>query len=107
MHKLGIFHGDLRAGNILLQHNDQRRCFFLIDNERTRQFTAIPLRLIIKNLVQLNMVQTGITNTDRMRFLKAYNEQLLFPDNVIRLLCEQTMRKTNKRLKIHELRHPS
>ena len=107
MHKLGIFHGDLRAGNILLQHNDKRWCFFLIDNERTRQFTAITLRLIIKNLVQLNMFQTGITNTDRMRFLKAYNEQLLFPDNVLRLLCEQTMRKTNKRLKNHELRHPS
>jgi serine/threonine protein kinase len=107
MHKSGIFHGDLRAGNILLQHSDQRWRFYLIDNERTRQFTAMPRRLIIKNLVQLNMFQAGITNTDRIRFLKAYNEQLLFPDNVIRLLCEQTMRKTNKRLKIHELHHPS
>jgi tRNA A-37 threonylcarbamoyl transferase component Bud32 len=107
MHKLGISHGDLRTGNILLQKNNEQWRFYLIDNERTRQFTLIPRELIIKNLIQLNMLQTEISNSDRVRFLKAYNEQMQFTDGAIRRLCEQIIHKTDRRLKIRAIHHSS
>lgn len=73
MHREGIFHGDLRAGNIFAKSSDGTWQFFFLDNERTRKFTFLPQRLRIKNLVQINMLQReNITLTDRMRFMKAY-----------------------------------
>ena len=74
MHKAGIFHGDLRPGNILVKvlHGDFH--FYFIDNERTRYFPeGIPLRLREKNLVQINMmIKPQITFADRLRFFEAY-----------------------------------
>ena len=100
MHKAGIFHGDLRTGNIILQSDLGKMRFYLVDNERTRKFDAVPEQLVVKNLVQLNMFRLGITNTDRMRFLKAYNEQMQLTDDEIRRLCKSVIHKTSKRLKI-------
>jgi tRNA A-37 threonylcarbamoyl transferase component Bud32 len=107
MHRAGIFHGDLRLGNIMLQNDNGRWRFYLIDNERTRQVPVLPGRLVIKNLVQLNMFRVGVSNTDRMRFLKAYNEQVKLTDNCVRRLCKHVIQKTNKRMVIRELHHPS
>jgi tRNA A-37 threonylcarbamoyl transferase component Bud32 len=112
MHRDGIFHGDLRTGNILLQNDAGQWRFYLIDNERTRQFTVVPRRplrgrLAVKNLVQLNMFQTLILNTDRMRFLKTYNEQMKLTDDEIHRLCKCVVSKTSKRLKIRKLHHSS
>ena len=76
MHRAGIFHGDLRAGNIFAKSADGAWQFFFLDNERTRRFILLPRRLRLKNLVQVNMLQSEIiTDTDRMRFFKAYLEQ--------------------------------
>jgi tRNA A-37 threonylcarbamoyl transferase component Bud32 len=100
MHELGIFHGDLRTGNILVQNDKGFWRFFMVDNERTRQFSVIPRRLIIKNLVQLNMFRTGISNIDRIRFIRAYNGQMQLTDDEIRRLCKSVIQKTDKRLKI-------
>jgi len=72
MHAKGIFHGDLRLGNVLVVREERKWRFFFIDNERTKKFYHLPDRLRLKNLVQINMFQSGITNTDRMRFFKAY-----------------------------------
>jgi len=73
MHAKGIFHGDLRLGNVLVVKEGQKRRFFFIDNERTKKFYRFPVRLRLKNLVQINMLRSDtITNTDRMRFYKAY-----------------------------------
>lgn len=75
MHSAGIFHGDLRLGNVLARKDKERWRFFFIDNERTRRFWRLPSWLRLKNLVQINMDCTdGLTNTDRMRFFKAYLE---------------------------------
>lgn len=72
MHSKGIFHGDLRLGNVLVVKEQQEWRFFFIDNERTRKYRHLPDRLRLKNLVQINMFRSGITNTDRLRFFKAY-----------------------------------
>ena len=76
MHAGGIFHGDLRLGNVLARQNGGNWQFFFLDNERTRKFRQLPRCLRLKNLVQVNMYRTeGLTNTDRMRFFKAYLEE--------------------------------
>jgi len=72
MHSRGIFHGDLRLGNVLVVEDRGNWRFFFLDNERTRKFYRLPSRLRLKNLVQVNMFRNGITNTDRMRFFKTY-----------------------------------
>ena len=73
MHAAGIFHGDLRPGNVFGEDTSQGRRFFLLDNERTRRFRRLPHRLIVKNLVQIGMLgRPSLTTTDRMRFLKSY-----------------------------------
>ena len=73
MHAAGIFHGDLRSGNIFAEDTSEGWRFFLLDNERTRRFGRLPHRLIVKNLVQIGMSgKQLVTTTDRMRFLKSY-----------------------------------
>jgi len=73
MHEAGIFHGDLRLGNVLLRRETSGWHFFFIDNERTRKFRKLPSRLRLKNLVQANMLRTrALSSTDRMRFFKSY-----------------------------------
>lgn len=74
LHKAGIFHGDLRPGNILINRLDNRIFSHFIDNERNKYFSkGIPEQLREKNLVQINMIVTPlITFTDRLRFFKAY-----------------------------------
>jgi hypothetical protein len=73
LHAKNISHGDLRLGNVLVRKNDAGWKFFLLDNERTVQYTRLPDRLRLKNLVQCNMHQTrALTRTDRLRFFKAY-----------------------------------
>ncbi len=73
MHAAGIFHGDLRPGNVFGEDTSQGWRFFFLDNERTRRFRRLPHRLIVKNLVQIGMLHKQIlTPTDRMRFFKSY-----------------------------------
>ena len=74
LHNLGISHGDLRCGNIIIDTSDscQSRYYFL-DNERTVRYRKLPQRKRLKNLVQLNMISESFgTKTDRLRFFKAY-----------------------------------
>ncbi len=73
LHRTGIFHGDLRVGNIIIDGRGSTARFFFIDNERTRYYQIIPGEQRLKNLVQLNMVLLPqITRTDRLRFLRGY-----------------------------------
>lgn len=74
LHNAGIFHGDLRSGNILMKQPDNAPLFYFIDNERNRYFSkGIPSRLREKNLVQINMIVTPqLTFSDRLRFFEAY-----------------------------------
>jgi len=73
LHRAGIFHGDLRVGNIIIDGRSSTARFFFIDNERTQFYREIPEKKRLKNLVQLNMVLLPqITRTDRLRFLRGY-----------------------------------
>lgn len=73
MHAAGIYHGDLRLGNVLVKKEGGSWQFFFLDNERTRKLWHLSLRLRLKNLVQINMFRAAaINNADRMRFFKSY-----------------------------------
>ena len=72
MHAAGIAHGDLRPRNILARLESGRWTFYLLDNERTRQFRRLPDRLRQKNLHQIGMFPLGVSRTDRWRFFRAY-----------------------------------
>lgn len=75
LHKNGICHGDLQVNNVLVDESDDNLAFYFIDNERNYFFRNIPRRFIIKNLVQINMIQTPhITRQDRLRFFASYCE---------------------------------
>lgn len=105
LHRCGISHGDLRLGNILLRKNAGEMEFFLIDNERTRKYRKLRLRLQLKNIVQVNMFRHSITSTDRMRFLRSYARQLNLDKNQIRRLCWKILLKTANRLHTRETHH--
>ncbi|MEN6386843.1 MAG: lipopolysaccharide kinase InaA family protein [Phycisphaerales bacterium] len=97
MHDKGIFHGDLRIGNILVKENNENFEFYLIDNERTKKFDNIPWRLRIKNLVQLNMHKNNVDESERKLFFDIYLTQQSKPVDA-RKLAEAVIAKTNKRL---------
>jgi len=76
LHKNGIYHGDLRVNNILVKKSTNDVIFYFVDNERNGLFTKIPMSLIRKNLVQINMLQSSyISRQDRLRFFQAYCEE--------------------------------
>jgi tRNA A-37 threonylcarbamoyl transferase component Bud32 len=99
MHAKGIFHGDLRLGNVLARHAEGGWRFFFLDNERTRKFSRLPCRLRVKNLVQVNMAPRGLfTNTDRMRFFKEYcTENVTSKEHKIALI-RKIVKRTDQRL---------
>ena len=104
MHKLGIYHGDMRGGNILVvENNCSGWQFFFIDNERTKKYQFLPIRLRIKNLVQLNLLLGNITNSDRMRFFKAYALTNNFSPQVSKKIIRIVIKKTKNRLKKRSL----
>ncbi|WP_236631532.1 lipopolysaccharide kinase InaA family protein [Endozoicomonas numazuensis] len=75
MHKAGIVHGDLRAGNILMEPSSPPH-FVMIDIERNSHHKIVPLSLVRKNLVQLikRISFKDFTAKDRVLFFKHYNQ---------------------------------
>lgn len=103
LHKSGIFHGDLRVGNILISGTGDNARFYFIDNERTikRKFLSEKHRL--KNLVQLNMLGLShITRTDRLRFISSYIRVNLELSKTKKVFLRKIILLTNKRKK-HKL----
>jgi serine/threonine protein kinase len=99
MHAKGIFHGDLRLGNILARQEKNRWRFFFLDNERTKKIYRLPARLRLKNLVQVNMFPpAAISNTDRMRFFREYWAQNEETKTKKADLIKKVLKKTRRRL---------
>ncbi|MCE5341205.1 MAG: lipopolysaccharide kinase InaA family protein [Planctomycetaceae bacterium] len=97
MHDKGIFHGDLRLGNILVKEKDENFEFYFLDNERTKKFDSIPWKLRVKNLVQVCMNRDAIGKQCQESFFKTYLAQLTKPVDAEELLKEVDF-KTTKRL---------
>ena len=99
MHAAGIFHGDLRTGNVFAGKVNGDWEFFFLDNERTRRFRRIGQRLRIKNLVQINMLEPGLVSaTERMRFFKSYLKANQYIQHRYKNMQKQVVSKTNYRL---------
>ncbi len=100
LHKAGIFHGDLRPNNILIKLENNKPVFHFIDNERNRFYKQIPLSLIEKNLVQVNMVfPICISLQDRLRFFKSYNiAYARFSPSEQKILMKKVKKRTFHRL---------
>jgi tRNA A-37 threonylcarbamoyl transferase component Bud32 len=98
LHRHGIFHGDLRVGNIIINGTGASVRLYFIDNERTRHYGNMPERKRFKNLVQLNMVLLPqITRTDRLRFFNAYLTEnaalMLRRKEILRQIGKMTQRR--------------
>lgn len=98
MHAAKIGHGDLRAGNILVQQAGDRREYYLIDNERTQKNRWMFPKIQLKNLVQLNLFRERISNTDRMRFFCRYADKMCLDKASRRRLVDRVIFATERRL---------
>jgi tRNA A-37 threonylcarbamoyl transferase component Bud32 len=99
MHAKGVFHGDLRLGNVLARREESFWRFFFLDNERTKKFDRLPFELRVKNLVQVNMVHKGnLSNTDRMRFFREYCAENKISKKQSKSLAEMVVKRANQRL---------
>jgi hypothetical protein len=106
MHAKGIFHGDLRFGNVLLRPEGASWRFFFIDNVRTKKFILLPFWLRVKNLVQLNLSASDfLSRTDRMRFFTKYCARIGTGKKLGKVLIRAVLRKTNRRLNKEKIIH--
>ena len=104
MHANGIFHGDLRFGNVLLSPERASWRFFFIDNARTKKFILLPFWLRVKNLVQLNISACGfLSRTDRMRFFTEYCARTGTGKKTGKILIKAVLRKTRRRLNTEKI----
>ncbi|MEZ5568369.1 MAG: lipopolysaccharide kinase InaA family protein [Halioglobus sp.] len=78
LHATGFIHGDLRPGNVLAERHGDRFRFALLDNERNQRRSPPPGRMLLRNLMQLNMLPCQVLGkTDRMRFFTAWRAHML------------------------------
>jgi len=88
-----------RAGNVLVKKCEGKWKFYFLDNERTRRTRKISFAGRKKNLVQLNMLESGgLMRTDRMRFFRAYLEADTGAAAIKKKLATAVVRRTRERL---------
>jgi len=93
LHDAGVFHGDLKASNLLIRGQERDYSFDLVDLASVRR----PLRLTqvhrVHNFAQLHAaLPRWVTRTDRLRVLRAYGA---FAD--IRAAWRQIVRRASRR----------
>ena len=73
MHRVGIAHWDLHAGNLLVRRDSEKPQLILTDLHRARQKRKLSRTSMAGNLAQiLHDRLDSTTNTDRIRFLRSY-----------------------------------
>jgi tRNA A-37 threonylcarbamoyl transferase component Bud32 len=97
LHGRQVFHGDLRTGNVLVQEDGDSWRFWLIDNERTCQFSSLPARRRVKNLVQIHLFVEHLTLADRWRFFQVYCETAGIERTQQKALARQVIKRTRQR----------
>ena len=98
-HGAGLYHGDLRLGNVLCRREGDDYVFFWLDNERTKRYRVLPARPRVNNLMRVNFEPCGVDATDRLRFWKIYLESARIPRGQERVILDQVVSRTHKRRK--------
>jgi hypothetical protein len=100
LHATGFIHGDLRPGNVLADLCQGRFLFTLIDNERTVQRLPPPGRMLLRNLMQLNMLPLAtLSRADRMRFFRGWQRQMRYLSPIeARLLAREAYQWAARRM---------
>ena len=100
LHRAGIIHGDLRPNNVLLGCAGDGIRFYLIDNERNRQYRRLPRKLVLKNLVQIQMqFDSDFNSLERQLFFSAYTEARGIGDDERDALADASQRRVAERLR--------
>ncbi|MDH5173214.1 MAG: lipopolysaccharide kinase InaA family protein [Gammaproteobacteria bacterium] len=77
VHATGFVPGELKPGDVLADLLDDRFQFTLINNERTVKKMPPPGRMLLRNLMELNLLPpSALSRTDRMRFFVGWRRQL-------------------------------
>lgn len=100
VHATGIIHGDLVPENILAAKLPNRFRFTLLNNERNRRRIPLPGKLLLRDLIKLNMVPLAdVGRTDRMRFFCAWRRQMRTLEPVeTKILATEAYRRALRRL---------
>ena len=73
LHKKGVYHGDLHAGNILVQDGVNGPKLFLTDLHRAKIKMCLSKRAMIKNLIELDkFFSIVVSGAMRLRLFKHY-----------------------------------
>ena len=78
LHARGIYHGDLKGVNVLVEKEGPRFSFHLIDTDHCRFFSGpVDRRRRVKNLAQLSAsIPASVTPADRSRWYTLYAAEL-------------------------------
>jgi serine/threonine protein kinase len=107
LHGNRIYHNDLKASNILIRNEQgpMERLFSLIDLQGLKPCFYISKRRRIKNLAQLaRTLGLLLSRSEKLFFLKAYGEFVLFGQRKKRALLAAILKET-KRQTVRENHH--
>lgn len=98
LHRRGIYHGDLKAVNVLVRDGEPPT-FPLIDTDRVRRLPApVDRRRRVKNLAQLAAsIPVVVTRAERLRWLREYTRHL-GQDEDERALVRDVLREVAKKI---------
>ena len=101
LHDCGICHRDLKASNILVQRiSEKEGKVYLVDLDSARFRKGIPKKDRIRDLARLNasLFNTGISTTDRLRFLHSYLGTTCAHDKTLHTYWQTIAEQTRKKL---------
>ncbi len=98
-HGAGLYHGDLRLSNVLMQIEGDDCTFYWMDNERTRRYARLPRARRAHNLMQIIMDPGVFSRTDMMRLWRTYQSVCGFAPEDEKQFLRSVIDRTRKRWK--------